>query len=152
MSREKHVSDAVLEALNSIGGVRVYEQVMMNKIDNYQYDFIGIYGSTDERTTESFEDMSAVSHLGQIDVYLLCGTSVKKTPTLGSGKLRYAMQDLCERVENTLENYELDKYVSNFETSYFSPMHYISSEPISFNDDETKGLSLMTFRVFYTRI
>jgi len=152
MSREKHITEGVLEKLNSIGGVRVYEQVVMNKIETYQYDFIGIYGSTDERTVESFEDMSAISHLGQIDLYLLCGSSVKKSTSVGNGKLRYSMQDLTERVENCLGDAEFDNYVSNYENTYFSTLHFISAEPISFNDDETKGLSLMTFRVLYTRV
>ncbi len=152
MSREKHITDAIIEKLGMMSGVRVYEQILLNKYETYQFDYVGIYGSTDERFTESMEDMSAVADLGKVDLFILLGNSVKKTPTLGAGKLRHAMQELAERVEYALQDLRIEFYKSDYETTTFSPVHYISSEPITYSDDETKGLTLMTFRIFYTRI
>lgn len=152
MSREKHLTDAITEQLNTMSGVRVYEQVLLHKYESYQFDYVGIYGATDERFTESLENMSAVSDLGKIDVFLLLGNAVKKQPTLGKASLRYAMQDLAEKVEWCLTDLELEKYVSDYEQTTFSSVHFIGSEPVTFSDDETKGLTLMTFRIFYTRI
>jgi hypothetical protein len=62
------------------------------------------------------------------------------------------MQELAERVEYSLQDFRIEFYKSDYETTTFSPLHYISSEPITYSDDETKGLTLMTFRIFYTRI
>jgi hypothetical protein len=123
----------------------------MNKFETYQFDFVGIYGSTDERIVESLEDLSSVANIGRIDVYLLCGNSVKKNATLGIARLRNAMQDLNEKVEHVLQNYVPSRYDSDYEATDFSPISYSASEPVTFTDDETKGLSIMTFRVFYTR-
>lgn len=152
MSREKHLTDAIVDKLGTLTGVRTYEQILLHKYESYQFDYVGIYGSTDERFTESFEDMSAVSVLGKIDVFLLLGNQVKKQPTLGKASLRYAMQDLSEKIEWCLSDLEIEPYVSDFEQTTFSSVHFIASEPITFSDDETKGLTLMTFRIFYTRI
>jgi len=152
MSREKHLTDAITYQLNSMSGVKVYEQILLHKYESYGFDYVGIYGSTDERFTESLEDMSAVSDLGKIDIYLLLGNAVKKQPTLGKASLRYAMQDLAEKVEWCLTDLEVEKYVSDYEQTTFSSVHFIGSEPVTFSDDETKGLTLMTFRIFYTRI
>jgi hypothetical protein len=55
-------------------------------------------------------------------------------------------------VEYSLQDLRIEFYKSDYETTTFSPVHYISSEPITYSDDETKGLTLMTFRIFYTRI
>lgn len=151
MSREQHISDSIVDRLKTLSGVRVYEQIILNKYDAYQFDYVGIYGATDERYTESLEDMTAVTNLGKIDLYLLCGNSVKKSPTLGKAKLRYAMQELTEKVEWCLHNYEIESYESDYEKTQFSAVHYIASEPVTFNDDETNGLSMMTFRIFYTK-
>lgn len=151
MSREQHISEAIAEQLKTISGIRVYEQVMMNKFETYQFDYVGLYGSTDERMVESLEDLSSVANMGKIDIYLLCGNSVKKSPTLGVAKLRNAMQELCEKVEYHLQNMQPERYNSDFEQTDFSPVNYIASEPVTFTDDETKGLTIMTFRVFYTR-
>jgi hypothetical protein len=152
MSREKHITDAIIEKLGSLSGIRIYEQILLNKYETYQFDYVGIFGSTDERFTEAMEDMSAVSDLGKIDLFLLLGNSIKKAPTVGSAKLRNVMQDLSERVEWCLQDFRIDFYKTDFETTTFSPVHYIASEPITYSDDETKGLTLMTFRIFYTRI
>lgn len=152
MSREKHIADAIIEKLGTLQGVKVYEQILLNKYETYSFDYVGIFGSTDERFTESLEDMSAVTNLGRIDFYLILGNAVKKSAHLGTGKLRNAMQDLAERVEFCLQSLEFEEYKSDFETCDFSSMHFIASEPITYSDDETKGLTLMTFRIFYTRI
>jgi hypothetical protein len=82
MSREKHITDAIIEKLGMMSGVRIYEQILLNKYETYQFDYVGIYGSTDERFTESMEDMSAVADLGKVDLFILLGNSVKKVPTL----------------------------------------------------------------------
>lgn len=152
MSREKHLTDAIASQLNTLSGVRVYEQILLHKYESYQFDYVGIYGSTDERYTEALEDMSAVSDLGKIDVFLLLGNAVKKQPTIGKASLRYAMQDLAEKVEWSLTDLEVESYLSEYEKTSFSTVHFIGSEPVTFSDDETKGLTLMTFRIFYTRI
>ena len=152
MSREKHLTDAIVEKLGTMTGVRIYEQILLHKYESYQFDYVGIYGSTDERFTESLENMAAVADLGKIDIFLLLGNQVKKQPTLGKASLRYAMQDLAEKVEWCLTDLEIERYESDFERTTFSSVHFIASEPVTFSDDETKGLTLMTFRIFYTRI
>lgn len=152
MSREKHLTEQMVNKMSTLSGVRVYEQILLHKYEAYQFDYVGIYGSTDERFTESMEDMSAVNDLGKIDVYLMLGNAVKKQPTLGKASLRYAMQDLAERVEWVLQDMEIEPYKTDYETTNFSTVHYIASEPVTFSDDETKGLTLMTFRIFYTRV
>lgn len=151
MAREQHIADALVEKLKTLSGIRVYEQIMIDKYTTYQFDYVGIFGSTDSRIVESLEDMSAVTNMGSIDVYLLCGNQVKKSPTLGKAKLRYAMQELCEKVEWCLQNLSIEDYKSDYEQTEFSKVHYIGNEPVTFNDDETMGLSIMTFRIFYTR-
>lgn len=151
MSREQHVCDAIADKLKTISGIKVYDQILLHKYETYGFDYVGVYGSNDERFTESLEDMTAVTNLGKIDLYLLCGSSVKKAPTIGKANLRNAMQDLNEKVEYTLHNFEIEKYKSDYENTDFSAVHYIASEPVTFSDDETKGLSIMTFRIFYTK-
>ena len=152
MSREQHICDAITDRLKTLSGVRVYDQILIQKYETYQFDYVGVYGSTDERFTESLEDMTAVTNLGKIDVYIVCGNSVKKSPTVGKAHLRNAMQALCEQVEYILHNYQIERYQSDYEVTDYSAIHFIAQEPITFDDDETKGLSIMTFRIFYTKI
>jgi hypothetical protein len=149
MSRQKQILDSIFDKLSRLPDIKVYEQVTFDKWNLYAFDYVGIYSTVDERQTEALEDNSAVARQGKLDVYLLVGNSVKKSPTLGKALLRNAMQDTCELVEYALTNLEIPDYSNDYGDTVFSPLHYIATDNIAYIDDETKGVSLMTFRAYY---
>ena len=149
MSREKQVINAIFDRLSRLPNLKTYEQVTFDKWNLYSFDYVGIYSTADERLTEALEDNSAIARQGKLDIYLLVGNAVKKSPTLGKALLRNAMQDTCELIEYTLTNLLIDYYISDYGDTVFSPLHYISTDNVAYIDDETKGVSLMTFRAYY---
>jgi len=86
-----------------------------------------------------------------LDIYLLVGVQVKKNSTAGKANLREALADLCEAIENKLTNYSPAVYESDYERTYFAPIHFVDAQAVTYNDDETKGISFMTFRTVYYR-
>lgn len=151
MAREKIAVNGICEYLNQLSGVKVYEQVWMDKWDSYAFNFVGVLASQDERYSETLEDSMALTNLGKIDVFILCGVQVKKSAILGKANLRNALQDICEMVEYKLHNKQIEDYISDYETCEFAPIHFVSSEPLTYAEDESKGCALMTFRIFYTK-
>lgn len=150
MARETKAVKDIAAKLNELQGVRVYETINVDKWDTLQFDYIGILHSEDTRELEPLEDNSAMVNRGSIELYLLLGASVKKSTT-NKGLLREALADLCERVENKLHNQEIETYISDYETTFFAPIHFVGSQVIQYNDDQTKGMALMTFRTKYIR-
>jgi len=124
---------------------------MIDKWNTYQFPFVGILGGADTRGDIGLEDDSAVANKGQIDMYLLVGVQVKKNTTAGKAILRENLADYAEAIENKLTNYNPPVYDSNYERTYFAPVHFIDAQAVTYNDDETKGIYFMTFRVVYYR-
>ena len=151
MARESAALESVADQLRTMSGVRVYDQVMIDKWNTYQFPFVGILGGSDSREVIGLEDDSAFANKGQIDMYLLVGVQVKKNSTAGKAILRGNLADYAEAIENKLTNYKPPVYESDFETTYFAPVHFIDAHAITYNDDETKGIYFMTFRTVYYR-
>jgi hypothetical protein len=124
---------------------------MLDKWNTYQFPFVGVLSGADAREVIGLEDDSAFANKGTLDMYLLVGVQVKKNSTAGKANLREALADLCEAIENKLTNYKPDIYESDYERTYFAPVHFIDAQAVTFNDDETKGISFMTFRTVYYR-
>lgn len=151
MARESAALQSIADQLRTLSGVKVYDQVMLDKWNTYQFPFIGILSGADSREVIGLEDDSAFANKGTLDMYLLIGVQVKKNATAGKANLREALANLAEAVENKLTNYQPPQYTSDFESCYFAPVHFIDSQAVTFNDDETKGISFMTFRTIYYR-
>lgn len=151
MARESAALQSIADELRTMSGVKVYDQVMLDKWNTYQFPFVGILSGADTREVIGLEDDSAFSNKGTLDIYLLIGVQVKKNATAGKANLRESLANLAEAVENKLTNYEPPMYESDYERTYFAPVHFIDSQAITFNDDETKGISFMTFRTIYYR-
>jgi hypothetical protein len=124
---------------------------MIDKWNTYQFPFVGILGGADSREVIGLEDDSAFANKGTIDMYLLVGVQVKKNSTAGKALLRETLADYAEAIENKLTNYNPPAYESNYERTYFAPVHFIDAQAITYNDDETKGIYFMTFRTTYYR-
>lgn len=151
MARESAALQSIADQLRTLSGVKVYDQVMLDKWNTYQFPFIGILSGADSREVIGLEDDSAFANKGTMDMYLLIGVQVKKNATAGKANLREALANLAESVENKLTNFVPEKYESEYERTYFAPVHFIDSQAVTFNDDETKGISFMTFRTIYYR-
>ena len=151
MARESAAINSVADQLRTMSGVRVYDQVMIDKWNTYQFPFVGILGGSDSREVIGLEDDSAFANKGQIDMYLLVGVQVKKNSTAGKAILRENLADYAEAIENKLTNYRPPEYESDFERTYFAPVHFIDAQAVTYNDDETKGIYFMTFRTVYYR-
>jgi len=151
MARESAALQSIADQLRTMSGVRVYDQVMIDKWNTYQFPFVGILGGADTREVIGLEDDSAFANKGQIDMYLLVGVQVKKNTTAGKAILRENLADYAEAIENKLTNYNPPVYDSNYERTYFAPVHFIDAQAVTYNDDETKGIYFMTFRVVYYR-
>lgn len=151
MARESAALQSVADQLRTMSGVRVYDQVMIDKWNTYQFPFVGILGGSDSREVIGLEDDSAFANKGQIDIYLLVGVQVKKNSTAGKALLRESLADYAEAIENKLTNYNPPVYESNYERTYYAPVHFIDAQAITYNDDETKGIYFMTFRTTYYR-
>lgn len=149
MARESAALNSIASQLRTLSGIKVYDQVMIDKWNTYQFPFVGIMSGADSREVIGLEDDSAFANKGTMDIYLLIGVQVKKNATAGKANLREALADLSEAIENKLTNYTPDKYESDYERTYFAPVHFIDSQAVTFNDDETKGISFMTFRTIY---
>lgn len=151
MARESAALQSIADQLKTMSGVKVYDQVMIDKWNTYQFPFVGILGGSDSREVVSLEDDSAFANKGSIDVYLLVGAQVKKNVTAGKAILRETLADYAEAIENKLLNFKPAPYQSDFETTYFAPVHFVDAQAITYNDDETKGIYFMTFRTIYYR-
>jgi len=151
MARESAAIQSIANRLRTMSGVKVYEQVMLDKWNTYQFPFVGVLSGADSREVIGLEDDSAFANKGTLDIYLLVGVQVKKNSTAGKANLREALADLCEAIENKLTNYSPAVYESDYERTIFAPVHFIDSQAVTFNDDETKGISFMTFRTVYYR-
>lgn len=149
MARESAALNSIASQLRTLSGIKVYDQVMIDKWNTYQFPFVGIMSGADSREVIGLEDDSAFANKGTLDIYLLIGVQVKKNATAGKANLREALADLSEAIENKLTNYTPEKYESDYERTYFAPVHFIDSQAVTFNDDETKGISFMTFRTIY---
>lgn len=151
MARESAALKSIADKLRTMSGVKVYDQVMLDKWNTYQFPFVGILSGADAREVIGLEDDSAFANKGTLDMYLLVGVQVKKNSTAGKANLREALADLCEAIENKLTNYSPAVYESDYERTIFAPVHFIDSQAVTYNDDETKGISFMTFRTVYYR-
>lgn len=151
MARESAAIQSITDKLRTMSGVKVYDQVMLDKWNTYQFPFVGILSGADSREVIGLEDDSAFANKGTLDIYLLVGVQVKKNSTAGKANLREALADLCEAIENKLTNYSPAVYESDYERTYFAPIHFVDAQAVTYNDDETKGISFMTFRTVYYR-
>ena len=150
MARESTAITSIVQELNKLQGVKVYEQVQIDKWNTYNFDFVGVMSGSDTRENELFEDDSAYANRGSLDIFLLVGVQIKKSNTQ-KAVLRNALADLCEKVEYMLQNHEIGSYVTDFESTEFAPVHFVDSQAVTFSDDETKGIAFMTFRTLYYR-
>jgi hypothetical protein len=150
MARESKAIESIYEQLKTLSGLKIYEQVMIDKWNTYQFDFIGILGTEDTREVIGLEDDSAFSNRGTLNFYMIIGSQVKKQNN-GKANLRNSLASISEKVENKLANFMPSQYQSNFERTIFSKIHFVNSQAITFNDDETKGISLIQFRCYYYR-
>lgn len=150
MARESKAIDSIVDHLKTMSGLRIYEQVLIDKWNTYQFDYVGILGSEDSREVIGLEDDSAFANRGTFNFYLLVGAQVKKQNN-GKANLRNSLAEIVEKIENKLSNFVPSTYVSNFENTLFAPLHFVNSQAVTFNDDETKGISLVQFRCFYYR-
>lgn len=150
MARESKAIDSIVDHLKTMSGLRIYEQVLIDKWNTYQFDYVGILGSEDSREVIGLEDDSAFVNRGTFNFYLLVGAQVKKQNN-GKANLRNSLAEIVEKIENKLSNFVPSTYVSNFENTLFAPLHFVNSQAVTFNDDETKGISLVQFRCFYYR-
>jgi hypothetical protein len=148
MARESAVLTNIYERLQTIPGVRTYEQVLVDKWNTYQFDYVGILACEDSREVIGLEDDSAFSNKGTMDIYVLAGAQVKKQNN-NRANLRERLGDLNELIENSLGNYKPTAYESDYETTIFAPLHFVSSQVATYSDDETKGLTLVVFRTIY---
>jgi len=151
MARESAAIQSITDKLRTMSGVKVYDQVMLDKWNTYQFPFVGVLSGADSREVIGLEDDSAFANKGTLDVYLLVGVQVKKNSTAGKANLREALADLCEAIENKLTNYSPAVYESDYERTFFAPIHFVDAQAVTYNDDETKGISFMTFRTVYYR-
>lgn len=148
MARETEVVKSIVEELRTLSGIRIYEMVTIDKWNTYQFDYAGVLAVEDSREVVGLEDDSAFTNRGNLDIYILCGSQVKKKIN-GSANLREALSDISEMIENKLTNFVPSGYESQYETTMFAPLHFVSSQVATYNDDETKGLSLIVFRTYY---
>ena len=150
MARESTALNGIAELLRQINGVRVYDVITIDKWDTLQFNYVGILHCEDTRELEPLEDNSAMVNRGQLEIYLLVGCAVKKSAT-NKNSIRNALAELCEQVEYKLHNTILESYVSEIENAEFAPLHFISQQALQYNDENTKGISLMVFRSKYIR-
>lgn len=150
MARESAALESITDQLRTLSGVRVYDHVMMDKWNSYQFDYVGIMGGADSREVIGLEDDSAFANRGTLDIYILLGVQIKKQ-TNGKANLREALANLAEAVENKLTNFVPARYISDYEDTDFAPVHFIDSQAVTYSDDETKGVAFMTFRTIYYR-
>ncbi len=150
MARESAVIESVTTQLRKMQGIKVYDQVQIDKWNTYAFDFVGVLSGADTRDNELMEDDSAFANRGTLDIYMLVGVQIKKSNTQ-KAVLRNALADLCEKVEYTLQNLDLGSYITDFESTEFAPLHFVDSQAVTFSDDETKGVAFMTFRTLYYR-
>jgi hypothetical protein len=150
MARETAAIESITTQLRKMQGVKVYDQVQIDKWNTYGFDFVGVLSGADTRENELMEDDSAFANRGTLDIYMLVGVQVKKSNTQ-KAVLRNALADLCEKVEYMLQNLDLGSYVTDFESTEFAPLHFVDSQAVTFSDDETKGVAFMTFRTLYYR-
>jgi hypothetical protein len=148
MARESTAVESIIAKLQTLSGIRVYDQVMIDKWNTYQFDFVGVLGTEDTREVIGLEDDSAFANRGTLNFYMLTGSQVKKQNN-NKANLRNALATNVEKIENNLVNFVPERYVSNYENTYFSPLHFVSAQAVTFNDDETKGISLVQFRCYY---
>lgn len=148
MARETEVVKSIVDEMRTLSAIRIYEMVTIDKWNTYQFDFAGVLAVEDSREVIGLEDDSAFVNRGNLDIYILCGSQVKKQMN-GRANLREALADISERIENKLTNFVPPSYVSSYENTMFAPLHFVSSQVATYNDDETKGLGLMVFRTYY---
>jgi hypothetical protein len=148
MARESKVVTALVDEMRTLSALRIYEMVTIDKWNTYQFDYAGVLAVEDTREVVGLEDDSAFSNRGTLDIYILCGAQVKRQVS-GRGNLRDALLDISERIENKLTNFLPPSYESSYESTIFAPLHFVSSQIASYNDDETKGIGLIIFRTYY---
>lgn len=150
MARESKAIIQIVDQLNSIENLKVYEHVQIDKWNSYSFNFVGVLSGSDTRESETFEDDTTILNWGKLEIYLLVGCQVKKTNS-NKALLRTALADLCEIIEYKLHNLELEGYLTEYEATEFTPLSFVDAQAITFADDETKGISLMTFKTIYYR-
>lgn len=148
MARESKAVEEIVEQLKTMSGLRVYEFVTIDKWNTYQFDYVGVLAVEDNREVIALEDDSAFANRGTLDVYLLAGSQVKKQVN-NKANLREALANISEAIENKLTNFVPVSYESEYESTLFSPLHFVSSQVATYNDDETKGITLLVFRTIY---
>lgn len=151
MARESAALQSIADQLRTMSGIKVYDQVMIDKWNAYQFPYVGILGGADSREVIGLEDDSAFANKGTIDIYLLIGVQVKKNSTAGKALLRESLADYAEAIENKLLNFRPSSYESDYERTVFAPVHFVDAQAVTYNDDETKGIYFMTFRTNYYR-
>lgn len=150
MARETKALNGVTDLLRELQGVRVYDSINADKWDTLQFNYVGILHCEDTRELEPMEDNSALVNRGQLEIYLLIGCAVKKS-AVAKNTIRDGLANICEAVEYKLHNVVLPSYISDYENAEFAPLHFVSSQALQYNDDNTKGISLMVFRTKYIR-
>jgi hypothetical protein len=150
MARESAAITSIIDELGKMEGVKVYDQVQIDKWNTYNFNYVGVLSGADTRENELFEDDSAYANRGSLEIYLLVGVQVKKSNTQ-KAVLRNALADLCEKVEYMLQNHGIESYITDYESTEFAPVHFVDSQAVTFSDDETKGVAFMTFRTLYYR-
>jgi hypothetical protein len=148
MARESKATEEITNQLRTMTGLKVYDFVTVDKWNTYQFDYVGVLSCEDTREVIGLEDDSAFSNRGYLDIYLLAGSQVKKQIN-GKANLRESLANIVEAIENKLTNFVPAMYESNYESTMFSPLHFVNSQVATYNDDETKGISLLTFRTIY---
>lgn len=150
MARETKAIAGVIERLQTIEDVKVYEHIQIDKWNTYTFDYIGVLSASDTRESEVFENDTAILNRGIMEFYLLVGSSVKKN-TNNKAVLRTALANLCEKIEYKLHNHKIEGYLTDFEATEFTPLTFVDAQNITYSDDETKGISIMTFKTIYYR-
>ena len=150
MARESQAISGIVEQLNTIENLKVYEHVQIDKWNSYSFNYVGILSGSDSRDSETFENDTSILNRGQLEIYILVGCQIKKT-IANKAILRNTLADLCEIIEYKLHNLQLKGYLTEFEATDFAPLSFVDAQAITFSDDETKGISLMTFKTIYYR-
>ena len=113
MARESAAITSIIEELSKMEGVKVYDQVQIDKWNTYNFNYVGVLSGADTRENELFEDDSAYANRGSLEIYLLVGVQVKKSNTQ-KAVLRNALADLCEKVEYMLQNHGIESYITDY--------------------------------------
>ena len=66
MARETAAIESITTQLRKMQGVKVYDQVQIDKWNTYGFDFVGVLSGADTRENELMEDDSAFANRVQV--------------------------------------------------------------------------------------